>query len=519
MERTKTFVIIKITTGLILILGFIILSSFFNHSAPKKVDPKAIFEAYCGSCHLPPDPLDLPKDIWQNHVLPAMAARLGISYPNYNPEEGLKPAEIDTLKKHNYFPQLPLIDRQNWDAIVNYILKKAPESDLLDSSRLYRNKKLKQFVREDIALDGKPGSMITGLKYNPVSKKLWIADINKTVLVWQLGKGITQKIITQSPVVDFDFHGDTTYFTEIGDLYPTELYLGSFVQYYNNTQTQRLTSLHRPVHGQVCDLDNDGIPEIVVANFGNKLGSFSIYKKNKLTNKYDEQVLLSMPGAIKFYIRDMNGDGKKDIVALFAQGDESVYIFYQKEDMRFNTKRVLRFPPDYGTTDFVLVDYNHDGHPDIVTAQGDNADFSEVLKRFHGIRLFLNDGQNNFNQKFFYPIYGATQVIADDFDKDGDIDFAVTSFFPDYGPLIDESFVYLENTNADKYRFKSYILKSGVPVKSLTMEEADIDSDGDKDIILGLFSHSPVAVPLGIEQKWDSARYGLNIFFNQLNHH
>ena len=50
------------------------------------------------------------------------------------------------------------------------------------------------------------------------------------------------------------------------------------------------------------------------------------------------------------------------------------------------------------------------------------------------------------------------------------------------------------------------------------MEEGDIDSDGDKDIILGLFSHSPVPTPPGLQQKWDSSKNGLNIFFNQLHH-
>src|SRR6185437_833837 len=258
--------VIKITTGIIVFLGAIILSFSFNRPKQKVEDPKALFEVYCASCHLAPNPTDLPKDIWENHVLPAMGARLGISYPDYNPEEGLKPAEIDTLKKHNYFPDQPLISQDDWDEIVKYILSKAPENDELDSSRLYRNKKLKQFVRKDIQITGKPGSMITGLKYNPVSKKLWIADINKTVSIWQMGKGVIKKIITESPVVDFDFHGDTTYFTEIGNLDPTELYLGSFVQYCNNTQTPLLTSLHRPVHGEVSDLDNDGIPEIVIAN-------------------------------------------------------------------------------------------------------------------------------------------------------------------------------------------------------------------------------------------------------------
>ena len=39
-----------------------------------------------------------------------------------------------------------------------------------------------------------------------------------------------------------------------------------------------------------------------------------------------------MPTSFVAYAVDGDGDGKKDIVALFAQGSEGVYIFYQKEN-------------------------------------------------------------------------------------------------------------------------------------------------------------------------------------------
>jgi hypothetical protein len=52
------------------------------------------------------------------------------------------------------------------------------------------------------------------------------------------------------------------------------------------------------------------------------------------------------PGAVKISIEDMNNDGLKDIIALFAQADESVYIFFQKPGLKFEAKRVLHFPPD-----------------------------------------------------------------------------------------------------------------------------------------------------------------------------
>lgn len=476
---------------------------------------KELFTAYCSSCHMLPDPGSLTKEIWKNHVLPVMASRMGIIYPGYDPLRGLSDEEKVIVKKNNIIPENPALNDDEWNKLVSYILANAPDSVKLDTTRLTRNSPLKQFVREDIPIDTVRPSLITGLEYNNETNTLWISNLYNKVYNWQYGKGITKTIKTESPVVDFNFYKGNTYFTEIGKLYPTELNLGSYAKYNDTSVTALLTSLHRPVHAEIEDLNNDGVPEIVVCNFGNKTGSLSLYKKDK-EGKYEEQVLLPLAGAIKCYIKDMDGDGKKDIVAMFAQGEESVWIFYQKDNLKFKAKRVLRFPPNYGTTDMVLVDYNHDGLTDIVTVHGDNADYSNILKSYHGIRLNINEGNGVFKQKFFYPIYGVTKVLAEDFDKDGDIDFAATAFFPDYGKLVDESFVYLENINSDKFLFKPYILKSDVPVKTLTLEKADIDGDGDMDIIAGNFAQTPGPVPKDLDKKWKSAKYGLTIFKNQL---
>jgi hypothetical protein len=48
------------------------------------------------------------------------------------------------------------------------------------------------------------------------------------------------------------------------------------------------------------------------------------------------------------------------------------------------------------------------------------------------------------------------------------------------------------------------------------MEAADIDQDGDTDILLGNFAFSPVALPGDLKAKWASANYGLIIFENGL---
>jgi hypothetical protein len=506
---------------IILIAAFVLtmiisLNSFTTKkSAPNGDEGKVLFKKYCTLCHMQADPGSLTKEIWKNHVLPVMASRLGIIYPNYDPLRGLSDEEKFIVKKNRIIPDDPLMSNEDWDKLVNYIISNAPESVTLDEKRLNRNSPLKQFIRKDIPVDSLTPSLITGLEYNTATNTLWVGDYYNKVLNWKYDKGVTKTIKTESPAVDFNFYNGSTYFTEIGKLYPTELSIGSYVQYDDKTSSSLITALHRPVHAEIEDLNNDGVPEIVVCNFGNKIGSLSLFKKDK-SGKYSEDVLLPLAGAVKCYIKDMNGDGKKDIIAMFSQGDESVYIFYQKDNLKFKAKRVLRFPPNYGTTDMVLVDYNKDGLTDIVTVHGDNADYSNILKSYHGIRLNINQGNDVFKEKFFYPIYGVTKVVADDFDKDGDIDFAATAFFPEFGSLADESFVYLENMNSDKFLFKPYTLKSEVPLKTLALEKADIDGDGDMDIIAGNFAQSPGAVPKNLDEKWKTAKYGLTVFLNQL---
>lgn len=502
-----------------LIIVALIFNSFTDSHAKPGGDEegKQLFKTYCRMCHMAPDPKSLTKQIWQSHVLPVMASRMGIIYPGFDPLRGLTDEEKIVVRKNHIIPDQPFLEQDKWNKIANYIIDLAPDSIPFDKSRLNRSSELKQFVRSDIELDKSKPSMITGIEYDTITRSVWVGNYYNQVLAWKYGKGVVKTLKTTSPVVDFNFYKGDTYFTQIGKLYPTELNLGEYSKLSNNSSLTRILGpLHRPVCSEIDDLNNDGNPEIITCNFGNKVGSLSLFHKNK-KGVYKEDILLSQPGAVKCYVKDMDGDGKKDIVAVFAQGDESVYIFYQKNNLKFRAKRVLRFPPNYGTTDLYLVDYNHDHLTDIVTVHGDNADFSNVLKPYHGIRLNINTGKESFQEKFFYPIYGVTRVIADDFDQDGDIDFVATSFFPDFKQLVQESFIYLENTNQDKYSFKAYTLKTGTPLKTLALEKADVDGDGDMDIIAGNFAQSPGAVPPGLDKKWKSAPYGLTIFFNQLH--
>lgn len=505
------------------------LAGYFSCSPPadkKNANPavdmaavkkgEKLFTTYCQGCHLLPDPKRLPKEVWEKNILPLMAIRMGLKNQDYHRRITTEEKAIEDA--NHLIPENPIIAEADYEDIKKYVLYTAPDTLAYAVERINRNKPLSNFVRINFPLGGPGPSMITGIKYNPANNVLWISNMYNQVLNWQWGKGLMSVENVNSAVVDFNFYNNKTFFTGIGSLVPTELSSGSFFLSGDSAAQPVLNELHRPVCSLMEDFDNDGIPEIVVGNFGKNLGSLSLFKKTKKNGNYQEQKLLSVPGCVKIFLKDMDGDGRKDIVALFAQSDESVYIFFQKDNLQFEAKRILRFPPDYGTTDLVLTDFNKDGLMDIVTANGDNADYSIVLKNYHGIRVHINQGNNEFKETFFYPVYGATRVLAEDFDQDGDIDFAIGCFFPDFGRLLSESFVYLQNDNTEKYQFTSFTSQNELPVKSLTMEKADIDGDGDMDIIMGNFSESPVPVPADLKDQWKAAKYGLVIFQNQLHH-
>ena len=71
---------------------------------------------------------------------------------------------------------------------------------------------------------------------------------------------------------------------------------------------------------------------------------------------------------------------------------------------------------------------------------------------------------------------------------DGDFDFAVLSFFPDYANNLEEGFVYLENKDTSNYKFEAYTTHRAEIGNWLVMEKGDFDQDGDIDIVLGNFN-------------------------------
>ncbi len=448
---------------------------------------------HCGTCHLFPEPALLDKFTWKEHVLPLMALRLGITEAQGN--DITSASHRRQLADGNYPPQ-PLLTYQQWEQIKSYYLALAPESLPTHREKTAAITHLFRAEQPEILPNSKPG--ITFLKIDTASGSIFAADEgSKQLLVFDQKGRIRQALPQRTTISHMDLSKPTRQLvTHIGfSINPTGSKMGYVEQIHINplqvipTAPQTiLHSLHRPTQTLAVDLNNDGVEELVTCNYGHENGSLSVWRTIS-TGTYEEIVIKHAAGALQVIPQDMNGDHLTDLAVLFAQGDEKIVCFINQGNFTFEEKEWLRFPPVYGSSSFELADFNHDNQPDILYTCGDNADYSIMLKPYHGVYIFLNEGGFTFRQASFFPMHGAYKAIANDFDVDGDLDIAAISFFADYRNKPEKSFLYLENRQASG--FKSYTLPIHQLGRWMTMDAADIDEDGNTDIVLGNYSIAP----------------------------
>ena len=455
---------------------------------------EALASRYCQGCHALPDPSLLDSKHWEQTELPYMGPRLGIFNHNF---ERYPSSRNDMNLAKDFYPSQPLISPQDWEYLMDYYIATSPDSlpGQLRQSAIRDGLTLFE-IQEPRLRYLSPATCLVQIDTSNSRRSILIGDAFKKKLFRVNARMETEDSIQVSgPIVGLDIQKGTMIACDIGVLNPNNGKFGKGLSMAVGAN-QKMTvdsiplfdSLYRPVQITASDLNQDGLTDYLVCEFGNLIGSLS-WMENKGSGTFQRHIIRPVPGAIKAYIQDYNHDGLPDIWVLFGQGDEGIFLFTNLGNGKFSERKVLGFPPIYGSSYFELDDFNRDGYPDILYTCGDNADYSTVLKPYHGVYIFLNDGQNRFTQKYFFPINGCYKAMARDFDGDGDLDIATIAFFADYARQPEEGFVYLENKG--NFEFQPFTFAEGKLGRWLTMDAADIDGDGKIDIVLGNFSVAP----------------------------
>jgi len=458
-------------------------------------------KVHCSSCHLFPRPDELPKETWRQHVLPRMGYLLGIfpddsitrnSFLESGPGKGL-------VLANGLFPERPALDSLSWTKIKEFYVSSAPVA-LKDSLKYKIHRNTIPFEVKIPKIKLRPPSA-TLLGFDASGPGFFLGDANSNAF-YQLDKngGIIKKAFVREGAVWMERDEQGQFILVMGSFSPTDNPAGFLMYLPDGSEPPQLLidQLRRPVHFSRADLNADGRMDFVICEFGKWAGRLAWWEQTE-KGEYQVHPLSSLTGATKAFVRDLNQDGRPDILALFGQGAESIRAFINQGDERFAEQTLLSFPATYGSSFMRLVDWDGDGLEDILYAAGDNADYPPILKPYHGLYLFRNQGKMAYEQLFHLPQNGAYAAVPADFDLDGDMDLASISFFPNFKDQPEEAFLFWENQG--KNGFKAHALPPNTLGRWIVMAEGDADGDGDLDLALGSLTFE-VIPKMGLIEKW-----------------
>ncbi len=243
-----------------------------------------------------------------------------------------------------------------------------------------------------------------------------------------------------------------------------------------------------PYYAAVADVDGDGKPDIIVSDYGDNL--VSIYRNtstpgNISSNSFAARVdFATGTTPIGIAVRDLDGDGKPEIVTA-NYGDNDISVLRNTSTMgniAFAPK--VDFAAGNGAEGAAIGDLDGDGLPDVVTANGGASTLSLL-------RNISTPGNIAFAPKvdlavLSYPV----DIAIGDLDGDGKPDLTVTFYLP-------QTVSVLRNTSTvgslttDSFAPMTDFALAG---RGHTPALADLDGDGKPDIAVATELNSALSI-------------------------
>jgi hypothetical protein len=239
------------------------------------------------------------------------------------------------------------------------------------------------------------------------------------------------------------------------------------------------TSADGPRSVYAADIDSDGDIDVLSATYSdNKIAWY----ENGLSAFGDPtfgsaNITTSADAAASVYAADIDNDGDLDVVSASYSDDKIAW--YESDgaaDPSF-TARTITTSAD-GAYSVYAADVDNDGDMDVVSASVTD----------DKIAWYENDGAADpsfTDRTITTSADGASDVYAADIDNDGDIDVV-------YASRNDDKIAWYENDGAADPSFTTRTISTSADF-AFTVYAADIDNDGDMDVISGSFLDDKIA--------------------------
>ncbi|MEM9389672.1 MAG: hypothetical protein AAGA02_04315, partial [Bacteroidota bacterium] len=271
----NTFVVIT------LLILFVKCNKPNQRSPPQLVGQELsgleLSKQYCQSCHQYPSPELLNRTTWEKYVLPRMGYMLGV-YESDSTRQTLLESGFagELVKRAGLFPANALIEETQWTKIKEYYLNKAPEQ-LSAEKKDYQP--LHQF--EIVIPNYKLSPPSTTLTTFSSDGEFYIGDANsRSILHFNSNLNLIKAGKVPEGAVSLAETEKSIFITAMGSFSPTDAPSGSLIHFPKTAGRPKVLvdSLQRPVHSTFYDLDQDGLQDVVISEFGKWTGSLSWWK-------------------------------------------------------------------------------------------------------------------------------------------------------------------------------------------------------------------------------------------------
>lgn len=385
--------------------------------------------AFCGDCHAVPLPGGFPRDRWHE------AVRLGFEFYARSGRTDLDPPPVGQT--------------------IAYYRDRAPERFVFPQPAEATTPLPTRFVTEHIRWDS------TEIDQPAISHLRWgrlQADQRPVLLASDMRDGAIMALDLQPGNVRTrllarlnhparielcDLDGDgimDLVVADLGSFYASDHDRGRVVWLRGTEGGQSYEpivladGLGRVADVRSVDLDGNGMLDLIVSVFGHYRTGGILLLRNVTPPgempRFEVQPLDDRSGTIHTPPHDFTGDGRIDFAAVVSQAFECVDLFINQGDGRFHLHGVWAGPDlTFGCSGLELVDLNQNGKMDLLLTNGDSFD-NLYANPSHGIQWFENLGDLQFAHHRLTDLPGAYRALAGDFDLDGDLDIIATAWLP-----------------------------------------------------------------------------------------